>query len=116
MVPIFHVAAECPVADHDAILRARKHFTREESARARVCRNENLSKNGNEQRQRDRTPGLKALFNMLATTNSDGQELVKQGRSNRNGMVTFGRAHESFGKNCRCSEAPRCVSVPEDFQ
>ena len=43
---------------------------------------------GNEQEQRDRTAGVKALFSLLATTTSGrAKELVKLGLSDRNGMA-----------------------------
>ena len=54
---------------------------------------------GSEQEQRERTAGLKALCGMLASTTSGrAKELVKQGLSDRNGTVTFGRIRERFGK------------------
>ena len=44
---------------------------------------------GNEQEQRDRAAGVKALFGMLATTTSGrAKEIVKQGFSDRNGMIS----------------------------
>ena len=43
----------------------------------------------NEQEQRDRAAGVKALFGMLATTTSGrAKEIVKQGFSDRNGMIS----------------------------
>ena len=54
---------------------------------------------GSEQEQRDRTVGVKALYSMLASTTSGrAKELVKQGLSDRNGMIAFGRIRERFGK------------------
>ena len=54
---------------------------------------------GSEQEQRDRTAGVKALYGMLASTTSGrAKELVKQGLSDRNGMIAFGRIRERFGK------------------
>ena len=54
---------------------------------------------GSEQEQRDRTAGEKALFSTLASTTSGrAEELVKQGLSDRNGMIAFGRRRERFGK------------------
>ena len=54
---------------------------------------------GSEQEQRDRTAGVKALYSMLASTTSGrAKELVKQGLSDRNGMIAFGRIRERFGK------------------
>ena len=44
---------------------------------------------GNEQEQRDRAAGVKALFSMLATTTSGrAKEIVKQSLSDRNGMIS----------------------------
>ena len=43
--------------------------------------------------------GVKALYSMLAATISGrAKELVKQGLSDRNGMIAFGRIRERFGK------------------
>ena len=53
---------------------------------------------GSEQEQRDRTVGVKVLHSMLLTTSGRAKELVKQGLSNRNGMIAFGRTRERFGK------------------
>ena len=54
---------------------------------------------GSEQEQRDRTVGVKAFYSMLvSTTSGRAKELVKQGLSERNGMVAFGRIHERFDK------------------
>ena len=54
---------------------------------------------GSEQEQRDRTAGVKALYSMLASTASGrAKELLKQGLSDRNGMIAFGRIRERFGK------------------
>ena len=48
----------------------------------------------------NRTAGDKALHSMLAaTTSGRAKELVKQGLSERNGMIAFGRIRERFGKN-----------------
>ena len=47
----------------------------------------------------NRTAGVKALYSMLAaTTSGRAKELVKQGLSERNGMIAFGRIRERFGK------------------
>ena len=52
-----------------------------------------------EQEQRDRTAGVKALYSMLASTTSGcAKEPLKQGLSDRNGMIAFGRIRERFGK------------------
>ena len=54
---------------------------------------------GDEQEREKRTAGVKALYNMLASTTSGrAKELVKQGLSDRNGTVAFGRIRERFGK------------------
>ena len=54
---------------------------------------------GSHQEQRDQTAGVKALCSMVASTTSGrAKELVKQGLSDRNGTVAFGRARERFGK------------------
>ena len=50
---------------------------------------------GSEQEQRDWTDGVKALNRMLASTTSGrAKELVKQGLSDRIGMITVGRIRE----------------------
>ena len=47
----------------------------------------------------EQEPGVKALYSMLAaTTSGRAKELVKQGLSERNGMIAFGRIRERFGK------------------
>ena len=52
-----------------------------------------------EQERENRTAGVKALYSMLAaTTSGRAKELVKQGLSERNGMIAFGRIRERFGK------------------
>ena len=54
---------------------------------------------GDEQERENRTAGVKALCSMLAaTTSGRAKELVKQGISERNGMISFGRIRERFGK------------------
>ena len=54
---------------------------------------------GDEQERENRTAGVKALYSMLASTTSGrAKELVKQGLSDRNGMIAFGRIRERFGK------------------
>ena len=54
---------------------------------------------GDEQERENRTAGVKALHSMLAATTSGyAKELVKQGLSERNGMIAFGRIRERFGK------------------
>ena len=46
---------------------------------------------GEEQERENRTAGGKALYSMLAATASGrAKELVKQGLSERNGMIAFG--------------------------
>ena len=54
---------------------------------------------GDEQERENRTAGVKALYSMLAsTTSARVKELVKQGLSDRNCMIAFGRIRERFGK------------------
>ena len=54
---------------------------------------------GEEQERENRTAGIKALCSTLASTTSGrAKELVKQGLSDRNGMIAFGRIRERFGK------------------
>ena len=54
---------------------------------------------GEEQERENRTAGVKALYSMLASTTSGrAKELVKQGLSDANGMIAFGRTRERFGK------------------
>ena len=54
---------------------------------------------GDEQEYENRTAGVKALYSMLAATASGrAKELVKQGLSERNGMIAFGRIRKRFGK------------------
>ena len=54
---------------------------------------------GDEQERENRTAGVKALYSMLAAiTSGRAKELVKQGLSERNGMIAFGRIRERFGK------------------
>ena len=54
---------------------------------------------GEEQERENRTAGVKALYSMLAaTTSGRAKELVKQGLSDRNGMIAFGRVRERSGK------------------
>ena len=54
---------------------------------------------GDEQERVNRTAGVKALYSMLAaTTSGRAKELLKQGLSERNGMIAFGRIRERFGK------------------
>ena len=52
-----------------------------------------------EQGRENRTAGVKALCSMLtATTSRRAKELVKQGLSERSGIIAFGRIRERFGK------------------
>ena len=54
---------------------------------------------GDEQERENRTAGVKDLYSMLAaTTSGRAKELVKEGLSDRNGMIAFGRIRERFGK------------------
>ena len=53
---------------------------------------------GDEPERENRTAGVRALYSMLAATASGrAEELVKQGLSERNGMIAFGRIRERFG-------------------
>ena len=70
---------------------------------------------GEEQESENRTAGVKAPCSMLASTTSGrAKELGKQGLSDRNGMIAFGRIRQRFG-NRWCGEALRRVSVPVDM-
>ena len=52
-----------------------------------------------EQERENRTAGVKALYSMLAATTSGRvKELVKQGLSDGNGTIAFGRIRERCGK------------------
>ena len=54
---------------------------------------------GEEQERENRTAVVEALCSMLAsTTPGRAKELLKQGLSDRNDMMTFGRIRERFGK------------------
>ena len=54
---------------------------------------------GEEHERENRTAGVKALYSMLASTTSGrAKELVKQGLSDGNGMIAFGRMRERSGK------------------
>ena len=54
---------------------------------------------GEEQERENWSAGVKALYSMLASTTSGrAEELVKQGLSDRDGMIAFGRIRERFGK------------------
>ena len=60
---------------------------------------------GSEQEQRDRTAGVKALYSMLvSSTSGRAKELVKQGLSDGNGMIAFGRVRERFGKTAGAAQ------------
>ena len=53
---------------------------------------------GDEQERENPTAGVKALYSMLAATSSGrAKELVKQGLSERHGMIAFGSIRERFG-------------------
>ena len=53
---------------------------------------------GDEQERENRTAGFEALYSMLAATASGrAKELVKQGLSERNGIIAFGRIRERLG-------------------
>ena len=54
---------------------------------------------GSEQEHENWTVGVNALHSMLASTTSGrAKELVKQGLSDWNGIIAFGRIRERFGK------------------
>ena len=54
---------------------------------------------GDEQERENRTARVKALYSLLASaTSGRAKELVKQGFSDWNGMIAFGRIRERFGK------------------
>ena len=54
---------------------------------------------GDDQESENRTSGVKALYSMqAATTSGRAKELVKQGLSERIGVIAFGRIRERFGK------------------
>ena len=68
---------------------------------------------GDEQDREIRTAGVKALHSMLASTTSGrAKEFVKQGLSDRNGMIAFGRIRERFGKTAGVAK----LSVVCQFQ
>ena len=53
---------------------------------------------GDEQERENRAAGVKALHSTLAaTTSGRAKELVKQGLSERSGMITFGRTRKTAG-------------------
>ena len=54
---------------------------------------------GDKQERENRAACVKVLYSMLvATTSGRAKELVKQGLSERNCMIAFGRIRERFGK------------------
>ena len=71
---------------------------------------------GDEQERENRAAGVKALYSMLAATASGRtRELVKQGFTERNGMIAFGRTRERIRQDCWSGEALRRFSVPVDI-
>ena len=52
---------------------------------------------------------------LAATASGRVKELVKQGLSDRNGMIAFGRSSRAIRQDCWCGEALRRVSVPVDI-
>ena len=59
----------------------------------------------------NRAGGVNALYSMLAaTTSGRAKELVKQGLSDQNGMIAFGRVRERFGKTAGVAK------LSDDFQ
>ena len=74
---------------------------------------------GSEQGQRGRTAGVKALYSMLASTTSGcAKEPLKQGLSDRSGMIAFGRIRERFGKTAGVAKLflPSGGQVAEMFE
>ena len=64
-----------------------------------------------EQERENRTASVKALYSMLAATTSGGaKELLKQGLSDYNGMIAFGRIRERFGKTAGVANSQTCFS------
>ena len=71
---------------------------------------------GDEQERENRAAGVKALYNMLAaTTSGRAKELVQQGLSERNGMISIGRIRERFGKTAGVARLSDVFSVPVDI-
>ena len=69
---------------------------------------------GDEQERENRTAGVKALYSMLAaTTFGCAKELVKQGLSERNGMIA--KDTRAIRQDCWSGEALRRVSGPVDI-
>ena len=86
---------------HQAIDRSRRHHNTCSGMTNRVLIDDGARwiLQGDEQERENRTADVKALYSMLAaTTSGRAKELVKQGLSERNGMIAFGRIRERFGK------------------
>ena len=67
---------------------------------------------GNEQERENRTAGVRALYSMLVSrTSGRAKELVKQGLSDRNGMIAFGGIRERFGKTAGVADLSDVVQV-----
>ena len=65
---------------------------------------------GDEQERENLTVGVKALKSMLAaTTSGRAKELMKQGLSERNGMIAFGRIRERFEKTAGVAKLPDVI-------
>ena len=72
---------------------------------------------GDEQERENRTAGVKALYSFLAaTTFRRAKELVKQGLSERNGMIAFGRKRERFGKTAGVAKLSDVLQVRSDIE
>ena len=66
---------------------------------------------GDEQAREIRTAGVEVFYSMLAaTTLGRAKELVKQGFSDLNGMIAFGRIRERFGKTAGVAKLSECFS------
>ena len=55
---------------------------------------------GNEQEQKERAAGVKALLSRATATTTSGRakKLVKQGLSDRSGMIAFGTVPDLIGR------------------
>ena len=71
---------------------------------------------GEEEERENQTAGVKALYILLASTTSGrAKELMKQGLSDRNDMITFWKDTRAIRQDRWCGEALRRVSVPVDI-
>ena len=75
-----------------------------------------MEQHGEEQERENRTTGVKALYSRLAApTSGCAKELVKQGLSERIGMVAFRRIHERFGKTAGVAKLLDVFQFPVDI-